>query len=448
MNTNDYLELLDKKVKDKKPIKIGLIGCGKFGTMFLNQSINFSGIKIVGIADLKMEKILSSLERIGWPRYKIEKKDITKSYKNSSLYITQDVDDLINCSFIDIIIEATGDPIAGSKHILKSIKNNINIISVTVESDALLGPILKKEADRNNVIYSLAYGDQPSLITELVEWANLCNLEVVCVGKGTKYLPDYHYSTPDSVWKYYGLSKKEAEDSGLNPKMFNSFLDGTKSAIEMCAVSNSTGLIPQKGGLKFIPCSVDELPSLCKPISNGGKLSHKGTVEVVSSLRSDGSEVDRDLRWGVFIVFEANNDYTEKCFKEYGIRTDESGQFAALYRPYHLIGLELMVSVVRIGLLCLPTGFPKGFRGDAVAVAKKDLSKGDFLDGEGGYSVYGKLMQAEDSKRLGAFPIGLTNKVKIKNNIKKDSIIRWSDIIYDKNDPVIKLRKEMEKMFI
>jgi predicted homoserine dehydrogenase-like protein len=290
----------------------------------------------------------------------------------------------------------------------------------------------------------LAYGDQPALICEMVDWARATGFEVVCAGKGTKYLPEYHSSTPDTVWGYFGFTDEQVESGGLNAQMFNSFVDGTKSAIEMAAVANATGLTPATEGLGFPPAGVDDLATVCRPQRDGGHLHHSGTVEVVSSMERDGSTVERDLRWGVFVTFKAATEYVARCFSEYGLATDESGVYAALFRPYHLIGLELGISVATIALRGHATGTPADFRGDVVAVAKRDLAAGEQLDGEGGYTVYGRLTTASDSLALRAFPIGLARGVKLRRAVAAGETVRWSDVTID-DSPAVKFRREMER---
>src|SRR4029077_19396522 len=285
------------------------------------------------------------------------------------------------------------------------------------------------------------------LIAELVDWARAAGFEVVAAGKGTKYLPIYHASTPETVWGYYGLTAAEARAGGMNPQMFNSFLDGTKSAIEMAAVANATGLAPAHGGRSVPPFGVDDLPRLLRPASEGGLLSHKGQVEVISSLERDTRPVNRDLRWGVYVVFEAPSDYVARCFAEYGMVTDPSGRYAALFRPYHLIGLELGISVASAALRHEPTGGTIGFRGDVVATAKRDLARGERLDGEGGYTVWGRLMPAEDSLAAGGLPIGLAHKVALKHAVKAGEIVRWSDVGADEASEPVRVRREMERRF-
>jgi predicted homoserine dehydrogenase-like protein len=294
-------------------------------------------------------------------------------------------------------------------------------------------------------VYSLAYGDQPAIICEMVDWARATGFEVVCAGKGTKYLPEYHTSTPDNVWEHYGFTDEQVESGGFNARMFNSFLDGTKSAIEMAAVANATGLTPAPEGLAFPPAGTDELAAVCRPRQDGGSLHHPGTVEVVSSLERDGRPVERDLRWGVYVTFKAATDYVARCFSEYGLVTDESGYYSALYRPFHLIGLELGISVACAALRGEATGVPNGFRADVVAMAKRNLASGERLDGEGGYTVYGRLMPAEDSMVLGALPIGLAQGVSLRHEVAKGEVVRWSAVTIDEGQEPVRLRREMER---
>src|SRR5437667_5310412 len=298
----------------------------------------------------------------------------------------------------------------------------------TVEDEFLPGSLLADEARKHGVVYSMAYGDQPALTCELVDWARACGFEVVAAGKGTKYLPTYHAVTPDGVWAHYGLTAEEARAGGMNAQMFNSFLDGTKSAIEMAAIANATGLAVPADGLGFPPCGVDDLPHVLRGREAGGVLEHDGMVEVVSCLERDGRPVFRDLRWGVYVVLKAPNEYARTCFKEYGLKTDASGWYAAMYKPYHLIGLELGISVLSAALRGEPTGQSRGFNGDVVAVAKRALKAGESLDGEGGYTVWGKLVPASRSLAEGAVPIGLAHGVKLVRDVPAGQTVRWSGV--------------------
>ena len=431
---NLYKKLL-ARAEEGRPVRAGLIGAGKFGAMFLSQVPSTPGLSVTAIADLDPERARQACAAVGWPAELSQKVAFTDSGKA-----------LIARGDVDVVIESTGDPIAGIDHALSAIAAVKHIVMVNVEADCLAGPALAARARMAGSVYSLAYGDQPALVCEMVDWARACGFHVVAAGKGTKYLPQYHAVTPDEVWDHYGLSADEARAAGMNPQMFNSFLDGTKSAIEMAAIANATGLAPPADGLGFPPCGADELASVLRPRQQGGVLEGDGMVEVVSSLKHDGAPVAHDLRWGVYCVFRAPNAYAAACFREYGLRTDPSGQFAAMFKPYHLIGLELAVSVLNAAFRGEPTGAPDGFRADVAAVAKRDLKAGERLDGEGGYTVWGKLLPARRSLDIGALPIGFAHGVKLKRAVKAGEIVRRSDVALEETSPAFRVRREAEAL--
>src|ERR1700741_691618 len=423
--------LLNARRATGKPVRVALIGAGKFGSMFLAQVPHVPGLEVSAIVDLDPQQAREACRTVGWDSALVEATTFTPDGARAIF------DD------IEVVVEATGNPAAGIRHARAAIAAGKHIVMVNVEADVLAGPLLAEEARQAGVVYSLAYGDQPALTAEMVDWARATGFRVVGAGKGTKFLPAYHDVTPDNVWQHYGLTRSEAQSAGMNPQMFNSFLDGTKSAIEMAAIANATGLDVPSHGLQFPPSGVDDLPHVLRPRAQGGVLEKAGVVEVVSSLERDGRPVFRDLRWGVYAVLEAPNDYTADCFRQYGLKTDASGRYAAMYKPYHLIGLELNISILSAALRKEPTGQPHGFRGDVAAVAKKNLRAGEMLDGEGGYTVWGKLMPASESLRTGALPIGLAHRVKLKNDIAHGGLVRWSDVDVDEANDTIKTRKAM-----
>jgi predicted homoserine dehydrogenase-like protein len=442
--------LLRARAAENRPVRVGVIGAGKFASMFLAQVRTTPGMHLAGVADLSAERARKALAATGWDLASQAATDFGEALKASKTAITEDAFALID-SDIDVIVDITGSPAAAIRHCLRAFERKKHVVNVTVEADVLAGPLLAARAKAAGVVYTLAYGDQPALICEMVDWAEACGFRVVSAGKGTKYLPDYVRSTPDTVWNHYGLTAEQATNAGMNSQIFNSFLDGTKSAIEMAAISNATGLKAPHDGLLFPPCGAEELAQTLIPRRDGGVLAESGMVEVVSSLHRDGSPVARDLRWGVYVVFEAGADdaraaYTRACFREYGITTDKSGRYAALYRPYHLIGLELGISVANAALRGEPTGTADGFRADVVAVAKKALSPGEMLDGEGGYTVWGKILRAEDSLARRALPIGLAHKVKLTKPVAEGAVVRWDDVAVPE-DETVRFRQEMEKAF-
>ncbi len=427
--------LLAARVDANKPVRVGLIGAGKFGSMFLSQVPTIRGLEVAVIADLDPERAKRACQTVGWDSAHIAR-----------THFTADGRDVCRDERVDVVIEATGNPVAGIAHALEAIEARKHIVMVNVEADTLAGPYLAQKARAAEVVYSMAYGDQPALIAEMVDWARSAGFTVAAAGKGTKYLPAYHTVTPDQVWEHYGLTAAEAKAAGMNSQMFNSFLDGTKSAIEMAAVANACGLDVPHDGLIFPPCGADELASVLRPKALGGALDSDGVVEVVSSLTRNGEPVPRDLRWGVYVVFKAPNDYAAACFRQYGLPTDPTGRYAAMYKPFHLIGLELSISVLNIALRGEPTGTCRSWRGDAVAVAKRTLKAGETLDGEGGYTVYGKLIPAKRSLRLGALPIGLAHHVKLTRDVTAGEILTAKDAALDETSQAVRIRREMEQM--
>ena len=429
-------QLLQQRLRDKGPVRVGLIGAGKFGSMFLSQVPTTEGLEVSVIADLDPQRARDVCAAVGWEPERIAR-----------TRFVEDGGTLIAANEVDVVVEATGHPPAGVTHARRAMREGKDIVMVNVEADVLAGPLLAREAATAGIVYSMAYGDQPALTCELVDWGRLCGFEVAAAGKGTQYLPVYHASTPATVWDYYGLTAAQAEAARMNSQMFNSFLDGTKSAIEMAAIGNATGLTPAPGGLTFPPCGTDDLPHVMRPVEAGGLLHHKGQVEVVSSLERDGRPVFRDLRWGVYVVFEAPNAYAADCFEKYGLITDDTGRYAAMYKPYHLIGLELNVSIFSAALRREPTGYMTGFRGDVVATAKRQLSAGEVLDGEGGYTVWGRLMTARDSLTLGGLPIGLAHGVTLKRDVAAGSPLCWQDVTLPDTFEALEARQSMERAF-
>ena len=212
------------------------------------------------MADLDPARADAALARAGWEEGERRVRSFAQAMQGGGTHVCDDAFALIGAEGLDVVIDATGHPAAGIAHARACFAAGRHVVMVNVEADCLAGPLLAKEAAEAGVVYSLAYGDQPALIAEMVDWARASGLDVVAAGKGTRYQPGFHHVTPDDVWTHYGLTPAEAEAGGMNPQMFNSFLDGTKSAIEMTAVANATGLTPAPEGLRFPPCGVDDLP--------------------------------------------------------------------------------------------------------------------------------------------------------------------------------------------
>ncbi|MGQ4809437.1 hypothetical protein NKDENANG_02854 [Candidatus Entotheonellaceae bacterium PAL068K] len=430
-----FEQLIRRRLHDRGPVRVGLIGAGKFGSMFLSQVPSAPGLEVTVIADLDPQRARDACATVGWQAERI-----------AATRFTDDSQELLAADNVDVAVECTGNPVAGVTHARAAIREGKHIVMVNVEADVLVGPWLARQAAAAGIVYSMAYGDQPALTCEMVDWARSCGFEVVAAGKGTRYLPSYHTSTPDTIWDHYGLTAEQATAAGMNAQMFNSFLDGTKSAIEMAAIANATDLTPAPYGLAFPPCGTDDLQHVLRPPEVGGQLHHKGQVEVVSSLERDGRPVYRDLRWGVYVVLEAPNNYAASCLPQYGLRTDATGRYTAMYKPHHLIGLELHLSIFSAALRGEPTGCTTGFRGDVVAVAKRDLLTGESLDGEGGFTVWGKLMPAAHSLVLGGLPIGLAPGVTLVHDVPAGQPVRWQDVEVAEPNEAFRIRQDMERV--
>jgi predicted homoserine dehydrogenase-like protein len=438
---------LSERESAGRPIRIGMIGAGKFGTMFLTQARRTPGMHLVGLADLNVARARSQLAVAGWPSPQYAAASLGDALKNRATLVTDNAEVLIDCPDIDVIVEATGDPKTGIRFALSAIAHGKHIVMVNVEADALAGPLLARKARAANVIYSLAWGDQPALICEQVDWARACGFKVISAGKGTRYHPTYHRSNPETVWEILDKYLRIDDRASINPKMFNSFIDGTKSGIEMTAVCNATGLVPQSQGLSFPPSSRFQLADICKPRSEGGTLEKSGVTEVVSSVDRDERDVPHHLSMGTFVVFEGESDYARQCFREYHLMPDSSGRYAAMYRPTHMIGLELGISIASVALRGEPTGAPVDFHSDVVATAKRDLKAGEMLDGEGGFCVWGKQAPAQASLDAGMLPLGLAHKVRLKRDIQEGATLRWADVETEAADLAVRVRREMEAAF-
>ena len=414
----------------KKEIHIALIGCGKFITMFLAQLNNLNNIKVNTIVDLDISKAKDNCIKSG----------LSKSIIND-IHFSNSINDILENKNIDIVIEATGNAKVGILNAKQIILNKKNIIMVNVEADVVAGKYLSDLAFAKNVVYSMAYGDQPALILEQIEWALLNGFEVICAGKGTKYHKTFEDSTPETVWQHYGIKAKDALSSGMNPKMFNSFLTGDKSSIEMAAVANSSHLKVPDTGLNYPCININQIAKQLIPMESGGLLEKNRQLEVITSIDENKKEIDNHLRWGVFLVFKGKNNYVKNCFSDYGMIVDDTGEYTALWRPYHYIGLELAQSIYSIALNKQATGFTKSYKADVAAIAKVNLYPGDILDGEGGYKVKGKLVNSLISHKKNILPLGLSDNIKVIKPILKNSFISFNDIENNLNDEIIKARE-------
>ncbi|HYM90711.1 MAG TPA: flagellar biosynthesis protein FlgA [bacterium] len=426
-------ERLDAREEAGTPVRVGVIGAGRFGTMVICQLAAMRGMRPSVVADLDGARGMQALVHAGFPVDAVVQADavgrVDAAIARGAPALTEDPEVLLR-SAVDVVVEATGVPEVAARSATEAFRRGKHVVMVSVEADVLVGSVLRRMADQAGVVFSAAYGDQPALIHELVEWARVLGFQVVAAGKGTKYLPEYRKGTPDDIWERYGADPARRE--GLNPQMYNSFTDGTKSAIEMAAVANMTGLRPDVRGMHFPPAGIAELAEVLKPREAGGVLHRSGVVEVVSSLDRDGRPVPNDLRWGVYVVITSPQPYLRRCFAEYGMPVDRTGAYAAMYRPYHLVGMELPISIARAALDRRATGAPLPVPVAAVVcAAKRPLASGEVLDGEGGYTVYGIIDDAASAWRERLLPMGLSRGARVVHPVAEDGLVRLDDVAVD-----------------
>ena len=438
--------MLARRASEGRPVRVGLIGAGKFGSMILAQARHIAGYHVVGIADLDVAKARASLARVHWDEAEYSARSLSGAMDSGTTHVMQDAGALCAFDGIDVVIEATGHPIAGTRHALAAIAAGKHVVMVNVEADVMCGALLAERARAAGVVYSMAYGDQPAAICELVDWVRSCGFELVAAGKGMNFAPPYRYSTPDTVWSYFGWTEEEVAAGDFNPKMYNSFTDGTKAAIEMAAVANATGLDCPDDGLAFPPSGLQDLAQVFKPESAGGRLPKAGLVDIAASREPDGRVVLNNIQYGMFVTFRAPDEYTRACFQQYGLLTDKSGWYASMWRPFHLIGLETSVSVLSAALRGEPTGSSSRYRADAVATAKGDFQAGEMLDGEGGYKVWAKAIPARIAAPMDALPIGLAHHVRLKRSVSRDQVITLADVEVVDDLDIHALRQEQKRL--
>ena len=431
-------------------IQVGIVGLGQMGSGLLANISNIPGMEVAAIAVKDIRAALNFAMETGYKEkniiildydgffegeyLKVEVIDLRKVKNNADririinkaelkdkLVITNDVSIIPILDKIDVVVDATGKPDVGAFISFNSILNKKHIVTLNVEGDITIGPILRKLAESSDVVYTVSAGDEPAAAKELFDFATSLNLKVISAGKGKNNELD-RYSNPKKV-------KEFAESKGSNPYMMTSFIDGTKSMIEMACLSNATGLIPDIRGMHGPKANIKDLVNVLVPKKDGGILSKTGVVEFVIG----------DLAPGVFLVYTTDSKITRRDL-EY--LKNGSGPYFLLYKPYHLASIETPLSIAKAFLYneaTIEPGF--GFVSEVMTVAKKDLIPGDILDGIGGFMSYGLIELHEISKKERFLPIGISEGCVLKKKISKDEPITYDDVELNENSILFNLRK-------
>ncbi|HLS08205.1 NAD(P)-dependent oxidoreductase [Lentibacillus sp.] len=410
-------------------IKVGLVGAGQMGRGMISQIESMKGMRVVITADLAIENVENAYNNAGIHSANIVVTDDMEKAQGAlsrdQVVATKDSKLVTSLPEVDVVVDATGVPNMGAEIAWDTILNNKHIVMLNVEADVTVGPLLKKMADASGVIYTGSAGDEPGAIMELYDFADAMGFEVVALGKG-KNNPLNLESNPD-------VTAEEAAKKGSSPKMLASFQDGTKTMVEMNCVANATGFAPDQPGMHGFEGKVADLPSIFIEKDKGGKLNGRQVVDFVNGVAP-----------GVFAIIASDKEEVNAEMKYLKMG---DGPNYVLYRPYHLTSLETPLSIAKAYFDKEPTIAPHyGLQGETVAVAKKDLAEGDYLDGIGGYSVYGKLLKADEAKEDKLLPIGLVDKnVKMTKAVKKGDIITYDDVEQTNESTIWKLRALQDK---
>ena len=440
-------ERLKELERNGKPIRVGVIDAGTFGSQIISQVCQAGGMRMSVVADIQPDKAMRALEHGGVAAGAVVAADtvarIDAALARDRPAVTERAEDLI-ASRVDVVVEATGNPDLGAQHGFGAVMQKKHVVMVTVEADVLVGYLLKTLADEAGVVYSAAYGDEPALANELCDWATALGFRVIASGKGSRFAPHFRKASPDDVALLYGF---KGED--YNARMFCSFLDNTKSAIEMAALSNMTGLLPDVRGMHFPPLSLQEYPQRLCLKSEGGILETEGVVEAPTCIHPDGSSVGRHIRGGMYAVIAGGTPFAIESLQSYGeilgMVIGAQSRKALVYRPQHFVGHEVPIGIARMMLYGEACGAPGGHFSEVVAGAKRALGPGTVLDGEGGYTVYGLVERADIARRERLVPMGLTLGAEVLHEIPEDHIITYGDVKL-RESPTLRLRQRQDAL--
>lgn len=431
-------ERLRNLARQGKEIKVGIVGAGRMGTGTTNQIYQMLGMRVSIISDVVPEKAIAAYIQNG-----VHEKDIIHADSSAEANKAIDAGQPVICedaamvteTNVDNIIEATGVPEIGAMVAYLGIQNGKDITMLNIEADNVVGPILKRIADRAGVVYAFADGDEPGVLMGLFEWADALGFQVVAAGKSPAYSPQDPYATPDTV-------RTIAIEKNLNPKMFCSFNDGSKTQIEMCSFANAAGLVPDVLGMHNpLGIEIMDLPSVYRYKKDGGILDRYGVVEICGPIYTPEKKIDyrKSVQPGVFMIITSEHPQIRKDLAH--LLKAQPGPNFLLHRPYHLCSIETPLSVARAYFYREPTGGPKGLYSEMVALAKRDLKAGEILDGSGGFMVRGRLEKATVAEEKGLLPFGLAENVKLARNVAKDEPVRYDDVELDESMYVVMLRR-------
>ena len=436
MPTNVALTGLAKdlaaRAETGRPVRIGLVGAGEMGTDIVSRVAHMRGIEIGAISELNPQAAGRSVTIAYGDPDRAVATDTTESLnaaiESGRIATTQKVETLLESGLIDVVIDATGIPSVGAEIGLAAMERGKHLVMMNVEADVTIGAYLRSEAERLGVIYSLGAGDEPSSCMELIEFVSAMGHRIISAGKG-KNNPLNFDATPDTY-------TEEAVRRHMNPRMLVEFVDGSKTMVEMAAIANATGLIPDCPGMHGPACSRDELNKVLIPASAGGVLSS-------SEGRVDYS-IGKGVAPGVFVVAEMDHPRIRERMED--LKMGE-GPYFTFFRPYHLTSLEVPLTCARVVLYgkadMVPMPRPVA---EVCAVAKKDMAVGETLDQIGEFCYRAWIMTAPEARTAGAIPCGLLTGAKVTAPIKKGDLITRANVLVPATSKIAILRARQDAM--
>lgn len=447
----DYYSLfrgpLAQRHAEGRPIRVGVIGTGKFGAGLVAQISQMRGMVVAAIADVKLDHARHAYASSGIPvtaqRTAEEARDVDEAIRAGHPVVAEDGTLLAQADQIDVVVEATGVPEVGARMAFEAIQQRKHVVMVNVEADVTVGPILRRMAESAGVVYTLVDGDQPGCTMNMIEWARTLGFEIVAAGRGTVLYADDPTGTPDTVQQRYGFSDEMMDRRTINTKMYNSFRDGTKAQVEMTALANAAGLVPDVRGMHEPSVTIPEIASTFSLREEGGILSRHGVVELANSVAKDGKTVmPNTLGMGVFAVIRTDHPFTQEDLRAYFLHPGGNGHNYLIWRPYHLVAVEAPISIAMAALYGQATGSAQPVpTAEVITVAKRDLKAGEVLDGGGGYTVNGICEKATVAREQGLLPLGLCVGAKLRQDVAQGTAIRYNMVDIVEDSFVLKLRR-------
>jgi predicted homoserine dehydrogenase-like protein len=426
----ELVSKLRQRVADDDPIRIGIVGCGQMGSGLAHAINNIEGMRVAAIADLDVQRGVTTYDEMGR-----DAADITVAedlgtaedgIRAGAAVVTPDALAMPQLEGLEAIVEVTGVPDVGARVAHDAIMNRKPVIMMNVETDITIGVYLDRLARKMGSVYTVASGDEPGVLKMLHEQAILMGFEVVTLGKGKNNIIDLA-ATPEACIA-------EAASKGMNPKMLSAFKDGTKTMVEMAAVSNSTGLLPDVTGMHGPKVEVDELVTTFIPEADGGILSKTGCVDYSTGAIAPG-------------VFAVVRSYDKRIRKEMKFITYADGPYYLHFRPYHLCDLETPQSVAEAVLLGEVTVAAEEMHAEVVCIAKRDIEAGARLEGIGGPDWYGKIMTYPEARAISALPIGIGAGAVANRPVSRGAVITEDDVSVDESTFVARLRRLQDTLY-